>query len=418
MLILSLLSLSIFFIFHGMCNLYWLLYAWQDPEQINKEKTPKHLATPALSFTALIPARDEAGVISQTIESINAIEYPQDLKEILVICRTDDLSTIKSVEAAIAYHKNPNIRLVTFSDFPINKPHGLNIGMLSAKNDVIAVFDAEDQPHSKIYAIANTLMAHHRLDVLQSGVQLMNHRSHWFSTLNVLEYFFWFKSTLHYFAKMQVIPLGGNTVFFNRQALIGIGGWDEQCLTEDADIGIRLSSHGARMGVTYDEKFVTQEETPSSAAHFIKQRTRWNQGFLEILLKGDWLKLRTTTQKLLSVYILITPYIQTVFFLFILFSLYAVFTIEFPIWLVLFLTIPLFLLIMQLLVFIIGQYLFCKAYNEPFYFWYPLKVCLSFVPYQVMLGMSATRAIWRSIARNNNWEKTPHLNAHRVQHDK
>jgi hypothetical protein len=37
--------------------------------------------------------------------------------------------------------------------------------------------------------------------VVQAGVQLMNYTSRWYSTLNVLEYFFWFKSRLHYHAK-------------------------------------------------------------------------------------------------------------------------------------------------------------------------------------------------------------------------
>ena len=55
--------------------------------------------------------------------------------------------------------------------------------------------------------------------MVQCGVQLMNFESHWFSALNVLEYFFWFKSRLHYHARCGAITLGGNTVFFERTIL-------------------------------------------------------------------------------------------------------------------------------------------------------------------------------------------------------
>jgi len=411
--IILLFLLNILFILHGLSTLFWLLFAWQDNDQISKEKTPHTFAPPQLSFTALLPARHETNVIRDTLLSIAQIDYPRHLTEVLVICKSDDQETIAAAQAVINEYNLIQCRVITFDDTPINKPHALNLGLRHARNEVIGVFDAEDQPHTRIYQIVNTLMTQRHLDILQSGVQLMNHRSHWFSTLNVLEYFFWFKSTMHYFAKKKVIPLGGNTVFFRKQLLASIGGWDENCLTEDADVGIRLSALGAKIGVTYDEATVTREETPSSISHFIKQRTRWNQGFLEIFTKGDWLKLATFSQKALSAYILLTPYIQLLFFLFLLISLFMMFTTVLPIAIVLFMMIPLMLVVLQLIVFMIGLYLFCKAYQEPFMIWYPLKIILTFLPYQCLLGVSSLRALYRTFRRNTGWEKTAHFNAHR-----
>jgi len=411
--IIALFLLNILFIAHGLCTLFWLLFAWQDNDQISKEKTPHSFEPPQLSFTALLPARHETNVIKDTLLSVTGIDYPAHLTEVLVICKSDDLETIAAAQAVIDDYQLSQCRLITFDDTRINKPHALNLGLVHAKHEVIGVFDAEDQPHPRIYQIVNTLMTQRHLDILQSGVQLMNHRSHWFSTFNVLEYFFWFKSTMHYFAKKKVIPLGGNTVFFRKQLLRTIDGWDENCLTEDADVGIRLSSHGAKIGVTYDEATVTREETPSSVSHFIKQRTRWNQGFLEIFAKGDWLHLATFSQKALSAYILLTPYIQLLFFVFIIISLLMMLTTSLPIALVLFMMIPLMLVILQLIVFMIGLYLFCKAYQEPFRLWYPLKIVVTFLPYQCLLGLSSLRALYRTVRQNTSWEKTAHFNAHR-----
>jgi cellulose synthase/poly-beta-1,6-N-acetylglucosamine synthase-like glycosyltransferase len=156
-----------------------------------------------------------------------------------------------------------------------------------AKGDIVTIFDAEDEPHPDILQVINTTFLNEAVDVVQSGVQLMNHNSKWFCFLNVLEYFFWFKSSLHFFARCGMTPLGGNTVFVRRPLMQQLGGWDHTTLTEDADLGIRLCIAKARVRILYDDEFVTKEETPHTIEQFIKQRTRWNQGFIQILLGED-----------------------------------------------------------------------------------------------------------------------------------
>lgn len=115
---------------------------------------------------------------------------------------------------------------------------------------------------------------------------------------------------MHYHASVGMVPLGGNTVFIQRDLLEQLGGWDERCLTEDADIGIRLSAQGVPVRVVYDDMYVTREETPPTVEQFVRQRTRWNQGFLQVLKKGDWLRLPNWRQRLLALYTLAFPLIQ------------------------------------------------------------------------------------------------------------
>ena len=78
---------------------------------------------------------------------------------------------------------------------------------------MVTIFDAEDEPHPDILNVVNTVMPREGAPVVQCGVQLMNYADRWFSALNVLEYFFWFKSRMHYHAAVGMVPLGGNTVF-------------------------------------------------------------------------------------------------------------------------------------------------------------------------------------------------------------
>ena len=49
---------------------------------------------------------------------------------------------------------------------------------------------------------------------------------------------------------------------------------------------------------------VTREETPDTLVGLLKQRTRWNQGFLQVLRKGDWRRLPDPRQRLLARYTL------------------------------------------------------------------------------------------------------------------
>ncbi len=408
--------LSIVMLCQGVFSLWCSLYAWESPERMKGHKSPEVFTTPQLSFTAMLPARHEPQVIGDTITSIANIDYPEHLKEVLVICRTDDVETISKAQETINTLKlqgKDNIKLVTFSDFPINKPHGLNIGLQHANNEVVCIFDAEDTPHSDIYHIVNTEMVIGKADVVQSGIQLMNYDSRWFSALNVLEYYFWFRSALHFFSRAGLITLGGNTVFFKRKWLNYIGGWDETCLTEDAEVGIKLSMAGARIKVLYDPMHATQEETPPTLKDFIKQRTRWNQGFVQVLLKGEWLKLRDFSQQILAIYLLFWPIAQAILFLFIPVSIYLALTVKTSIWITMLTILPVYMLILQLVVCIMGFYEFAHDYKIKFPVWFPIGIVASFIPYQILIGVGAYRSIIRLIAGKTSWEKTAHVNAHR-----
>jgi cellulose synthase/poly-beta-1,6-N-acetylglucosamine synthase-like glycosyltransferase len=405
---------SILMTAHGMFTLAWMYYAWADGSRADQHKSPKKFAKPTHSFTALVPARFEENVIYDTVTSVASIAYPDELKETLVICREDDLGTIAEVNRAIGDLAGKNVRLIQMNDLPINKPHSLNVGLKYAQNDVVAVFDAEDEPHTQIYQIINTVMLRDNADVVQSGVQLMNYRSNWYSLFNVLEYFFWFKSALHFFARIGIIPLGGNTVFFKKTHLERVGGWDEKCLTEDADIGMRMSSTGSKISIVYDEEHVTQEETPPSLISFIHQRTRWNQGFIQIFMKGVWKELPTFRQRVLALYILLGPELQTCMFLSIPLTLFMIFFVKLPVIVVLFSFVPFYLLILQLLTYNLGLYFFTRDYKQKYPLWIPLLTLVTYYPFQLLLGYSALRAISRIVGKNLAWEKTTHINAHRM----
>ncbi|EFH87166.1 glycosyltransferase [Ktedonobacter racemifer] len=394
-------------------NIRLRLFIWETPEHAWLNSAPTVYLDPCLTFTILLPARHEEEVLRETMQKIYDLNYPKDLLQIIAICREDDPNTIAEAQAKIDELGDPNVQLLVFNDKPINKPHGLNLALQVARGDVVTIFDAEDEPHPDILNIINTTMLTEDIDVVQSGVQLMNHNTKWFCFLNVLEYFFWFKSSLHFFANVGMTPLGGNTVFVRRELMETLGGWDETCLTEDADLGIRLALSHARMRVIYDDEFVTREETPHTIEQFIKQRTRWNQGFIQILFKGEWLKLESLYQRLLAFYVLVLPEVQAFFTLLVPVSLLTFFFIKLPLWISLLTFLPLYIFIMGIFIDQAGLYEFLKAHGRSWSIREAAIMLFASVPYQFLLGLGALRAVARFIQGATNWEKTAHIGQHR-----
>jgi len=395
-------------------NIRLRLFIWETPEHAWLNRAPKVFRPAQLSFTILLPARHEEDVYQATIQKVYNLNYPKGLMQIIAICREDDPGTISEARAKIDELDDPNVQLLIFNDKPINKPHGLNLGLKVAHGDIVTIFDAEDEPHPDILNIINTTILNDDVDVVQSGVQLMNHNTKWFCFLNVLEYFFWFKSSMHFFARVGMIPLGGNTVFVRRSILEQLGGWDEHCLTEDADLGLRLSLMRARVRILYDDEYVTREETPPSIQQFIKQRTRWNQGFIQVLFKKEWLQLEKLSQRLLALYVLILPELQAVFAILLPVSILMLFLVKFPLWLAMFTFLPLYCFVLALFVDVVGLYEFLKAHKRKWRWHEAIITMLAFFPYQAILSIAALRAVFRYIQGKTNWEKTAHIGQHRT----
>jgi cellulose synthase/poly-beta-1,6-N-acetylglucosamine synthase-like glycosyltransferase len=395
-------------------SLYLTLYAWEHPDYLEATRAPRSFLQPRLSFTALLPARHEQKVIYETVRRVWAADYPSDLLEVIVVCSADDEATITEAQRAVADIGSPNVRVETFSGGRINKPRGLNVGFHRTSNQVVAIFDAEDDVHPNIFRVVNTVMLERESGIVQAGVQLMNLRDRWFSLHNCMEYFFWFKSRLHFHAAVGAIPLGGNTVFLRRELVERVGGWDEACLTEDADIGLRLSELGEPIQVVYDAEYVTREEAPNTVGQFVKQRTRWHQGFLQVLRKPAWRSLPHTRQRLLAGYALTFPLFQASMTLLLPVTIASMVWLRLPLVVAMVSLLPLYALFLQLGATVVGCVLFTREYGLRLPLVALLGLPLTFLPYQFLISISAVRALGRELRRQNDWEKTAHLGAHRL----
>src|SRR5262249_60709697 len=126
--------------------------------------------------------------------------------------------------------------------------------------------------------------------------------------------------------------------------------WRHTISSEECDAGIRLYIAKAQVRVLYDDEFVTKEETPHTIGQFIKQRARWNQGFIQILLRGRWLQLEKPSQKLLALYVLILPQILAFFTLMLPGSIVMLLFFKLPLWMAVLTFMPLYCFVLAMFI--------------------------------------------------------------------
>jgi cellulose synthase/poly-beta-1,6-N-acetylglucosamine synthase-like glycosyltransferase len=390
-------------------TLCWMLDGWRTPRALKRTRFPAP-GVPRLSFTLIVPARHEEAVLGDTLDRLATADHPY--VEVLAVVGHDDEGTQRTAEAAAQRHDR--VRVVIDSNWPKNKPKALNTALPLCRGDVIGVFDAEDEVAHGLLLHVDTLFQATGADVVQGGVQLMNFQTSWWSLRNVLEYYFWFRSRLHFHARKRFIPLGGNTVFIRRPLLEEVDGWDADCLAEDCELGVRLSARGARVAVAYAPELATREETPDSLRALYKQRTRWNQGFLQVLRKGEWRRLPTRRQRTLAWYTLAMPFVQAFAGVMIPVSLVTALKVKAPVTLVLLQFLPVIPTFVTVAIETVALRQFCSAYGLRARLLDYLRLVLGAFFYQLVLAAAALRATVRELRGVRTWEKTTHIGAHRA----
>ena len=225
----------------------------------------------------LVPLFREKEIASTLVARLSRLSYPKSLLDVLLVLEADDTQTKSALNGTAL---PPWIRIVEVPAGTIKtKPRALNYAMGFASGTIIGVYDAEDAPalNQIDRVVAEFARAPPKVACLQGILDFYNPRANWLSRCFAIEYASWFRVLLPGLARLGfAIPLGGTTIFFRREALEAVGGWDAHNVTEDADLGIRLARHGY---VTQLIPSVTREEANNRFWPWIKQRSRWLKGY-------------------------------------------------------------------------------------------------------------------------------------------
>lgn len=388
---------------------------------------PNVLKTPAVDlpmYTILVPLKDEVAMVPNLIRRLQDIDYPAeklDIKLVLEVTDQDTIHALKQEEIddvnTFANKRHVKYHLVKVPASALStKPRSCNYALQFARGELTVIYDAEDMPDVLQLKKAYALFLHEKLDTLcvQAKLNFYNADQNLLTRFFSLEYSFWYDSFLPGLYSWTIpLPLGGTSNHFLTGTLRKIGTWDPFNVTEDADIGWRLSRLGYRTAMLDS---YTLEEASSQIPNWIRQRTRWQKGFLLTSLVhlrspikmwkqlGPWgftsSVILFTTTFLLP---LLNPILWIFFILWYVLPLFGLAPIGFEI--------PNWLHIVGLINLIIGNgaYIIVHLYNAIKHHRYQLIVIAPFMPiYWLLISIASYRSIYQTIVTPYKWEKTQH----------
>ncbi|WP_147125481.1 glycosyltransferase [Shimia ponticola] len=228
-------------------------------------------------ISVMVPLYKEREIAGHLVERLRSLNYPRERLEVILVTESDDQTTRDTLNRT----QLPSwMRVVTVPDGTVKtKPRAMNYALDHCQGTIIGVYDAEDAPeHDQLLKVAAQFAkAPPEVVCLQGALDFYNPTENWLSRCFAMEYAAWFRVILPGLATMALaIPLGGTTLFFRRDALIRMRGWDAHNVTEDADLGIRLARMGYRTALLPSTTF---EEANNRPWAWIKQRSRWLKGY-------------------------------------------------------------------------------------------------------------------------------------------
>jgi cellulose synthase/poly-beta-1,6-N-acetylglucosamine synthase-like glycosyltransferase len=233
-------------------------------------------------YTVLVPVFREANIVAQLVRNLGDIDYPKNKLEVLVLIEEEDDETLNAFNGANPPDYFHVVRIP--KGHPQTKPRACNVGLFFATGEYLVIYDAEDRPDPD--QLKKAIIAFRRggdsTVCVQASLNYFNATENVLTRMFTLEYSYWFDYMLAGLDAADLpIPLGGTSNHFRTAPLIELGGWDPYNVTEDADLGIRASALGYRVGVINS---TTMEEANTSIPNFIRQRSRWIKGYMQTSL--------------------------------------------------------------------------------------------------------------------------------------
>lgn len=217
-----------------------------------------------------------------TIRALEQLDYP-DFEVLIIDNNTKDEAVWRPVEAYIASLNRPNFRFFHLPKWPGFKAGALNYGLSQTHPEaqIVATIDSDYivrpdwlknlAPH---FADPQVALVQAPQDYRDSGDDLFKRMCFW-------EYAGFFHLGMKTRDEQNAIIQHGTMALIRKAALSQVGGWGEWCITEDAELGLRLFKAGYR--AIYTERSYGKGLMPDSFDAYRKQRYRWAYGAMTIL---------------------------------------------------------------------------------------------------------------------------------------
>jgi cellulose synthase/poly-beta-1,6-N-acetylglucosamine synthase-like glycosyltransferase len=191
------------------------------------------------------------------------------------------------------------------------KPAALNVGLSSVTGEIVGVFDADSLPEEQTLRKVASYFRDPQVKAIQGRTTSLNEKGNILTRVVAMEERVWFQTSLVGKQNLRLfVPLTGSCQFIRRDVLEELGGWDEDSLTEDVELALRLVE--MKYQIKYAPDVCSAQETPSSLGVLFRQRVRWYRGYMEAALKYGRLLKSLNRRTLDAEFSLSSPFLMVV----------------------------------------------------------------------------------------------------------
>jgi cellulose synthase/poly-beta-1,6-N-acetylglucosamine synthase-like glycosyltransferase len=234
-----------------------------------------------------VPAHSEpVDMVIETLTALRNLDYPT-YEVIMVDDNTDDDELWRPVVEFC--HRN-GIKVFHLQDYPGFKSGALNFALTQTATDVevVAVVDSDYVVASDFLRETVPYFHNPRVAFVQTPQSFRNHDDNLFAHFSALAQRFFFEVSMPSRNEQNAIIFCGTMGLIRKRVLERIGGWDEWCITEDAEASLRMLNKGYQS--IYINHAYGQGLLPTTFEATKKQRFRWAFGGMQIL-KRYWQEL-------------------------------------------------------------------------------------------------------------------------------
>lgn len=244
----------------------------KNPQVINEDYKP--------FVTVMIPAHNEEGVITQTIQNILEMNY-EKFEVIVIDDRSEDntAAVIKNLESQ--YEK---VRaLVRDKDAFPGKSAVLNDALCIANGEAILVFDADARVTPDFLSKLIPNLSPDDVGAVQARKVILNKDFNILTRCQNNEYTLDSHFQIGRDSVKGAVELRGNGELIKKSAIESIGGWNEETITDDLDMSTRLHIKG--WDVRFCPEAIVYEEGIIYLTPLFRQRRRWLEGSIRRYLE-------------------------------------------------------------------------------------------------------------------------------------
>lgn len=242
---------------------------------------------PTPRVVLLVPCLNEARVLAASIDRLLCLPH-EDLVVVIIDDGSDD-----ETASIVASYAHPQVRLLrrVLPEARQGKGAALNaavawlvgsdiVGDRSPADVVIGVVDADGRLEDDVFTEVLPYFGDPMIGGVQTGVRINNRHVSRLARMQDMEFVTF--TDVYQRARVSIgsVGLGGNGQFMRLSALQDLGErpWSDS-LTEDLDLGLRLTARGWR--TVYCPTTAVHQQGVVEFGRLVRQRTRWFHGHLQ-----------------------------------------------------------------------------------------------------------------------------------------